>query len=405
MASVNRITDDLKKTNETLTVSQFLELLNQRIKPLSVKIIGEVSEAKVGPTGHMYFSLKDEKNGSVISCAIWRSNYELYGLTLSVGLKIIASGHAEVYPPSGRLSFISESIELAGEGSLKKEYDRLLKKLTEEGIFEEAKKRPIPKFIKTIGVITSKQGAVIHDFTTNLGKFGFLIEFIDSRVEGQLAVADLVASIRTFRKRKIDVLVIMRGGGSLEALMAFNNELVVREISAFPVPVIAGIGHDKDMPLAAMAADLATSTPSIAATTISQSWQEVLRNLEYRQINIIGGYQNLLNQTKLKLDRFAQTFANFKYVLKNAAVFLGDCWGKILAGLKLAILGISQHLEYYEKAVVLNDPARQLKLGYSIVKSKGKILRSVKNTKIGDEVAISLSDGILDSQIKKIINK
>ena len=405
MASVNRIADNFKKTNETLTVSQFLELLNQRIKPLSVKIIGEISEAKLGPTGHMYFSLKDEKNGSVISCAIWRSNYELYGLTLSVGLKIIASGHAEVYPPSGRLSFISESIELAGEGSLKKEYDRLLKKLTEEGIFQEAKKRPIPKFIKTIGVITSKQGAVIHDFTTNLGKFGFLIEFIDSRVEGQLAVGDLIASIRTFKKRKIDVLVIMRGGGSLEALMAFNNELVVREISAFPAPVIAGIGHDKDMPLAAMAADLATSTPSIAATTISQSWQEVFRTLEKHEIGIIGGYKNFLNETKMKLERFVQTLANFKYILKNIAAFLNDCWRKMLAGLKLAILSAGQHLEYYEKAAALNDPERQLKLGYSIVKSKGKILKSVENARIGEEVAISLSDGIIDSQIKKITNK
>jgi Exonuclease VII, large subunit len=118
-----------------VTVAQFIDQLNRLVKPVSVKIIGEVSEAKVGPTGHMYFSMKDEKNAAVMSCAIWRSRYEMFGIQLKIGMKIIASGHAEIYAPSGRLSFICDSVELAGEGALKKEYDRLLAKLTNEGIF------------------------------------------------------------------------------------------------------------------------------------------------------------------------------------------------------------------------------------------------------------------------------
>lgn len=384
------------------TVGEYIDLLNQKIKPLAGRIIGEVSEAKLGPTGHMYFSLKDEKNGHVISGAIWRSKYELYGIKLTVGLKIIASGHAEIYGPSGRLSFITDTIELAGEGALKKEYDRLLKKLTEEGIFDEQKKRPIPKFIRRIGVITSKQGAVIHDFTTNLGKFGFIIEFIDSRVEGQQAVGDLIASIRTFKKRKIDILVIMRGGGSLEAMMAFNNETVVRAIAAFPVPVIAGIGHDKDVPLAAMAADLATSTPSIAATTISLSWEEINKSLDRYQVFIIGGYRNALSDAKSRLARHAQAFANFKYILSNVRRFLNDNGSKIAARLKLALFGAAQQLEYLEKTTALNDPKRQLKLGFSIVKSRGRILKSVKSVSVGDAIDISLADGTLNSKINRI---
>ncbi len=394
-----------RKREEILTVGQFIDMLNQRIRPLAVKVIGEVSEVKPGPTGHMYFSLKDEKNGHVLSCALWKSRYDLFGIALAVGMKLVATGHAEVYGPSGRLSFVCDAIEPAGEGALKKEYDRLMKKLAAEGIFEAARKRPIPKFIKTIGVITSKQGAVIHDFTTNLGKFGFIVEFIDARVEGQLAVGDLLASIRTFGKRKIDVLVIMRGGGSLEAMMAFNNETVVRAIAGFPVPVIAGIGHDKDVPLAAMAADLATSTPSIAATTISQSWQEVFRALERYEYDIIGSYKNRLSEAGLALSRHAQTMINFRYVLKNIKKFLADAYAKTLAGMKLAILGTDQQLAYLEKTVMLNDPVRQLKLGYSITKYNGKIVQSVKDVSVGDAIDISLADGTIDSQVKKINHK
>ena len=125
-------------------------------------------------------------------------------------------------------------------------------------------------------MITSKQGAVIHDFLNNIGKFGFDIKMIDSRVEGQGAVEDLLAAIQTFRKKDIDVLVIIRGGGSMESLMPFNNELLVREVVGFPVPVLVGIGHDKDMPLVALAADRSESTPTAVANLLNESWERAL---------------------------------------------------------------------------------------------------------------------------------
>jgi len=193
--------------------------------------------------GHVYFSLKDEKDGALINCIIWKSRYAVYGVELKEGVKIIASGYPEIYAPSGRISFIAETIELAGEGALKKAYEKLKKKLAAEGLFEEERKRPLPKYPEKIGVVTSRQGAVLADFLNNLGKFGFKIKMIDSRVEGQLAVADLLLSIKSFQKQDIDALVIIRGGGSLESHLAFNNEMLVRAIADFPVPVIAGIGH------------------------------------------------------------------------------------------------------------------------------------------------------------------
>jgi exodeoxyribonuclease VII large subunit len=382
-----------------ITVDQFIKQLNDRIKPVNVKIIGEVSEAKCGPTGHMYFSLKDEKNPAVMSCAIWRSRYNLFGIQLKIGMKIVASGHCEIYAPSGRLSFICDSIELTGEGALKKEYDRLLAKLTAEGLFAPEKKRAIPKFCRRIGIITSKQGAVIHDFLNNIGKFGFQIEFIDSRVEGQLAVGDLLASIRTFKKSQIDVLVIMRGGGSLEAMLAFNNETIVREIAAFPVPVIAGIGHDKDVPLAAMAADVAVSTPTAAANLLTQSWQEIFRALDHYQSTIIGGYKNLLAQADSKLRQHTGILGNFRYILQNIVKSLDIKMAGFMAATKSAITAGASQIEYIEKIIESYNPERQLKLGYSIAKLNGKILKSAKSVKKGAELDIVLSDGIINSQV------
>jgi len=399
-----------------LTVAKFVDLLNQRIKPLAVKIIGEVSEAKAGPTGHMYFSLKDDNGppagearpmggAAVLSCVIWRSRYEMFGIQLMPGAKIVASGHAEIYPPSGRLSFICDTIELAGEGALKKEYDRLLKLLTAQGLFEPTRKRPLPQYLRRIGVITSKQGAVIHDFLNNIGKFGFQIEFIDSRVEGQLAVADLLSSIKTFEKRKIDVLVIIRGGGSLEAMLAFNNEQVVRQIAGFPVPVICGIGHDKDVPLAAMAADIAVSTPTAAANLISESWRKIYQLLDNHQITLLGAYRNALNRIKARLYENTTIIANFKQLLQKIRLLMDKDISQMMADLNLKLAGARQLLDYAQSTINSNNPERQLMLGYSIARIGGKIIKKTAQAGIGEQLDISVSDGMIISKVESLDKK
>jgi exodeoxyribonuclease VII large subunit len=259
----------------------------------------------------------------------------------------------------------------------------------------------VPKFARRIGIITSKQGAVIHDFLNNIGKFGFQIEFIDSRVEGQLAVGDLLASIRTFKKRAIDVLVIMRGGGSLEAMMAFNNEIIVREIAAFPVPVIAGIGHDKDVPLTAMAADVAVSTPTAAANLLTQSWQEIFRALDHYESTIIGGYKNELTQTQARLRQYAGILSNFRYILQNITRKIDALMENSLMAIKNSLMSANKQISYLQNIIESYNPERQLKLGYSIAKINGIILKSFKKVKIGDTLDITLSDGIIDSKVTR----
>lgn len=370
-----------QKAEKIFSISEYINILNERLEAFRVKIIGEVSEVNFGPTGHVYFSLKDEKDKSVINCIIWKSRYQLYGIKLREGLKIIAFGYPEIYPLSGRLSFITEVIEHAGEGILKKEYEKLKKKLTEEGLFEEERKRAVPKYPRKLGLITSRQGAVLADFLSNLGKYGFKIKMIDSRVEGQAAVADILLSIKTFKKQDIETLVIMRGGGSLESMMAFNNELLVKEVVDFPVPVIAAIGHHKNVPLVALAADLSVSTPSIAATVLTESWKQATSLIE----------------TALKISS-----QKFKNVLQNGKINLKNSWKKSIFGFKSLLSIINQQLEHSDKIVEFNNPERQLKLGYSIARCNGKIVKSIRNTKLGKDIDIRVKDGTILSEVKNI---
>jgi exodeoxyribonuclease VII large subunit len=386
------------------SISEFVAFLNADLKWMKAKIVGEVGEAKAGPTGHMYFTLKDEKDGAMLSCIMWSSKYRLFGITLEPGKKIVAYGNPEVYAANGRLSFVCDTIELAGEGDIKKQYDELKKKLTQEGLFNVENKRPIPKYPHKIGVITSKQGAVIHDFLNNIGKFGFDIKMIDSRVEGQGAVEDLLASIQTFRKKDIDVLVIIRGGGSMESLMPFNNELLVREVVGFPVPVLVGLGHDKDVPLVAMAADRSESTPTAVANLLNESWDQALLILERYERDILERYGLIIKKYQEIENKVVLSFQKFLNNISNIRTKLDSYSEKYFYSFSSLLSRVGEKIKNAEKIIEVNNPERLLKLGYSIATLNGKIIRKTKDIKVGDDINLKLTDGDVVSEVK-IINQ
>ena len=414
------------KEDKIFSVSEYIDILNSELKKYRVKVIGEVGKVDIWQSGHVYFSLRDEKDKSVINCVMWRSKYGLFGIKLKEGDKIIAEGYSDIYKLTGKLSFIAETIELAGEGRLKKEYEELKKKLAGEGIFEESKKRAIPMYVQKIGIITSKQGAVLADFLSNIGSCGFKIKMIDSRVEGQSAITDLLSAVRTFREKDIEVLVIMRGGGSFESLQPFNNELLVREIADFPVPVIAAIGHEKDVPLVSLAADLEVSTPSIAAITLGKSWKEAAVFLERYERDIFDKFRDNMESAHNLLGRsieairescefiikrykdiennFRVSVQNFKNTLLNKRNNLKIYWGEILLGFSSLIKKIYQQIEKSESIIVAHNPERQLKLGYSIASVNGKIIKSIKNVAVGNNIDLMVVDGTIVSQVKNVKN-
>lgn len=455
------------------TVSNYLDSLNAKLSEKAI-VQGEVSSIKL--QGHAYFTIKDKRDGSVMDCFMWENKYQMCGIDLIEGMEIIVHGTPEIFKPRGKLSFQTSIIELVGEGALKKAYDVLKKKLEAEGLFAEERKKPLPEFPHKIGLITSRDGAAIGDFNTNIGKFGYKIIFMDSRVEGAAAIGDLISAVEYFEDKDIDVLVLARGGGSLESLQAFNNEMLIRKVADLKMPVLCGIGHERDISLLSYVADKAVSTPTAAAQFLNKSWERALDRLGSYEKNIINRYETILRDSQDKLENasdmikefYQETFRNFEryeQTIKNNLITVGysikrekemlkrtgeilhyhfgynvgetkkilDNFGNELYNqhllkninysLKLnigklgefgenftkkfvAILnGIIKKVDDFEKDLNSNNPERQLKLGYSIVRVNGKIVKSTSQVNEGDELISKLSDGEVYSRTEKIVNQ
>lgn len=287
--------------NNTLSVSAYIAQLNQSLSSQGGRIKGEVIGVKVYPKT-VYFDIKD--NSAVLSCMIWLNVYRTNGIELKAGDEIIVTGSPNIYPASGRMSLMANTIEYAGEGALKQAYDKLKATLNSEGLLAHERKRTFPNFPQKIGLITSMSGVVIQDFTTNLSRHGFKIKTIDSRVEGKDAIHELLAAINTMAKQDIDVLAIIRGGGSLESLQAFNTESVVRAIAGFKVPVITGIGHDVDETLSQLVADLGVSTPTAVAEVFNAPWDGLKESLSLYENKTLGHFRSTLRaKSKLVSER------------------------------------------------------------------------------------------------------
>lgn len=421
------VDNELQKTEEKepLSVSSYLDYLNRQLVRYPARIQGEISSVDERERV-VYFSLKDSEDESVINCLIWKNSYKLNGIEFEIGMEVILEGVPDIYKPSGRLSFKASTVELVGEGALKKAYGKLKAKLLTEGLFSEERKKPIPDFPQKIGLITSETGAVIHDFLTNLGKFGFQIKFIDSRVEGKSAIPDIISAIDYFYKKDIDALVIIRGGGSLESLQAFNSEALVRKISDFNKPVICGIGHDKDVPLASLAADKAVSTPTATAHVLNRSWQEAASQIQLNSSKMLSifsreiynqktsvqrSFQMMRDQLQTIFDDFNSAEKAFSQSLTSVKSRIYELYRRVkeypqmlVKSSQRALNGINQSLSYVEQILEKENPERQLRLGYSIARSGGKVIRKVEQVRTGNAIEVTVQDGSFEANVSKIKN-
>jgi len=429
------------------SVSEYVSELNAMLTSLQGEVIGEVSELKRAASGHVYFTIKDKDTKDILPCTIWRTKYELSGVDLEVGMEVLVRGKAEYYGPFGKLSLIVNSIQLVGEGALLKAYEKLKNKLELEGIFDPAKKRSLPEFPHTIGVITSVHGAVIHDFTKNLRKYGFKVKIRDTRVEGPESGKDLTLSVRAFKKERIDVLVLLRGGGSVQSLAGFDNEALVREIASFPVPVLAGLGHHQDVPLAALAADVMQSTPSFVAELLNQSWDTAEHSLERSQSRIIRSYSSTLNETshtlqstyvqiERALESIFQQYAEAERAIQHGLTKISFSLGQasrvitntshmMLRRTEASLLQVrseglgktpiristlfgagikscSSLLDQTSRLIETNDPERQLRLGYSLAFQNGSVVRSSKDLQTGSALTVRFATGSAETIITEL---
>ncbi len=412
-----------KENDQILSVGEYLDHLNSALKNERAKILGEVSGVQEYPgRSYLYFSLKDKNDGSTVKCFMWKNDYRLSGVTLSDGLEVVVTAYPNIYKPNGGMTLNVETVELVGEGALKIAYEKLKAKLASEGLFDEANKKPLPAFPRKIGVITSKSGAVLNDFLSNIGKYGYQIIFVNSKVEGESAVKDLLSAMRTLYMEKLDVLVLLRGGGSLESFQAFNNEYVVRALSKFNAPTLTGIGHDKDVPLSALVSDKNVSTPTAVTHILNESWDEAFAAVDMSEEKIFTGFSHGLRDRQFVLENSSmimeKKFTGLLETFRRAEVALFGAVGRIDSvisrlgdellllsksisrGFENASGSLSEKINQIEKNLQFSNPERQLARGYSIVRVGGRIIRSRLDVTEGDELDIAVSDG----NIKSVVN-
>jgi exodeoxyribonuclease VII large subunit len=372
-------------SDHIFSVSEFLDLINAAIGQAPAIVQGEITGAHEHQTG-VYFSLKDASvstgSTAIMDCYMSPLVYRGLGIKIEDGMQAKVGGVPSVYKPKGRFSFRVETLELAGEGSLKKAYELLKKQLESEGLF--LRKRQLPEFIQRIGIITSRTGAVIDDFRKNVLQIGLALHLYDVRVEGARAVDQIVAAVQWFNAHmpELDVIAIMRGGGSLEDLQAFNNEHVARAIFASDIPTICAIGHDRDVPIAALIGDTATSTPTAAAVLVNQSWDRLAFALPAAGQKIVHGFERVLDDAYHGIDAepmvrvYAQTLD-----------------------------ALATRLHAYDVYLDGVNPERNLARGYSIVTNReGSVVKSAEQLHEHDPLKIQFFHGAVESRVEKVVS-
>ena len=387
---------------EILSVSELTLQIKTGLETLfpQVKIKGEISNFKRHSSGHSYMTLKDE--GAQIAAVIWKTTGSRLAVPLKDGMNVVAEGRLEVYPPSGRYQLICTSVTEAGQGALQQAYAELLQKLAKAGYFSAERKRSIPEIPETIGLVTSPTGAVIEDMSNVLQRRfpAARVLLYPVSVQGVNAAEAVASGIAYFNNTKKishrpEVIIVARGGGSLEDLQAFNGELVANAIYHSALPVISAIGHETDLTIADMVADLRAGTPSIAAELAVPDTQELLRHID----NLQSKRDSLLLGKLEGADRHIYSICSsyaFNRPLLQMQQFddrlnsLVDQMGRTIKN------GYSEKVQRYSSScqhLALLDYRKTLERGYVLVKKDGKFITSAKKLHTPDEVELLFHDG------------
>ena len=445
---------EMEKYLSVTTLTKYLKMKFDKDSYLErVYLTGQVSNFRKRPT-HQYFSLKDDR--AVIQATIWSGIYQKLGFDLEEGMKINVVGRVQVYEPSGSYSIIIERAEPDGVGALAIQFEQLKKKLAEEGLFQERFKQSLPQFSKKIGVVTSRSGAVIQDIITTVSRRfpGVEIVLYPTKVQGEGAAKEIARNITRANEREdLDVLIIGRGGGSIEDLWAFNEEIVVRAIFESRLPIISSVGHETDVTLADFVADKRAATPTAAAelatpvtkldlltylqnqekrmtTAVKHSLskkQEALRILSQSVIfrqpeRLYDGYLQRLDQLQLRLKQGlnAELVRNQQKVQEqihrleqlSPTIKIQRYQDRIqqLKKLLRSQMAVTYDAKVAEvkrlsEALLMLDTSRIVARGYAIVKKGEVVVASVKDLKENDQVSLLMRDGQVELEVRDVKTK
>lgn len=390
---------------------------------------GEISNFKAHTRGHLYFTIKDE--ASRINAVMFYSQASKINFTPEDGMKVMVTGRISVYEATGGYQIYVDDMIQDGVGNLYIEYEKLKKKLAGEGLFDASKKKKIPKFPETIGIITAPTGAAIKDILSTIKRRWPITKTIlfPSLVQGASAAPEIVKQIKKAQEYDLDVLIVGRGGGSIEDLWCFNDEEVARAIYECKIPVISAVGHEIDFTIADYVADLRAPTPTGAAEMavanqtdfynymkqinlrLNKSMQNYIKNNRERLDTLINSYilKNPISMYQVKEQKFDTLYERLHLVMKNLIqnekISLQNKIDKIPILTKhLLERNQNQYISLLNKLEILN-PLLTLKRGYSITKIDNKVITSVKNINKNDALQVELQDGFLLTKVEKITEK
>ena len=390
--------DNSKMILSVTQINEYIRALISQDEVLSMIMVrGEISNLTLHRSGHIYFTLKDET--SVLKAVMFRSSAQRVKFALKEGMNVIVYGRISLYTPSGQYQLYAEDIQPDGIGALYVAYEQIKEKLAKEGLFDASRKKPIPKIPSTVGIVTSPTGAAIHDMINVMGRRFPLAKLLlyPALVQGENAYKTLISGIEYFNQTKsADVIIIGRGGGSMEDLWAFNNVELAYAIAKSSIPVISAVGHESDFTICDFVADLRAPTPSAAAElavpdalTVRNEINQTITDVEKKLImqiyqcrkqiellsssRVLSSKESLLDEYKMKINLLSDKLdSNISNIMKDKGYSFSVLCAKLQA----------------------ISPLNTLARGYSMVQdSQGKVVSSVDNIKKDDIINISLADG------------
>lgn len=371
-----------------------------------IYIKGEVSNCKYHSSGHIYFSLKDDK--SQISCVMF-ANQRMNGLDFDMenGQTVIVSGSISVFERNGTYQLYANEISLDGIGRLYVEFEKLKERLYQEGLFDHEKKKPIPRNPKSVGIVTAKTGAAIQDIISVAKRRNPYVQLVlyPAQVQGDGASDTIVKGIQTLDRYGVDVIIIGRGGGSIEDLWAFNEEKVARAVYAARTPIISGTGHEVDTTIADYAADLRAATPTAACELAVPDLRETLEAIDVRKRRLSAQMQYVTGNYRLKVERYRRKMHGFdpRLKLQEQKMIFAELEERLHGRMDHLKKDYRHRLEIYMERLHGMSPTAKLIGGYGYLSvGDNEPLTSVKGVKIGEEVTITISDGQLTTEVRDI---
>lgn len=366
-----------------------------------VNVIGEISNFKAHVSGHWYFTLKD--SDAQISCTMWRGKNNFVFFTPQDGMKVSVSGKITVYPPRGNYQIDVNSMKPAGEGELQAAFERLKKQLSEEGLFDVEYKKSVPRFPEKIGIVTASDGAAFRDMVSVATRRYPLAELVlfPSKVQGDGAAAEVAKGIKQLNLlNDIDVIIIGRGGGSLEDLWAFNEEIVARAVFESKIPVISAVGHEIDFTISDFVADLRAPTPSAAMELATPSKEEIFAFIDDFSYNSTENISDIIDNKKEKINRIINSygFRSPLDLIRNKYQFLDNLTYRIGNNMDNKFTGNKNRLNYLSKIIENNDINKTLKKGFVLVKQNETIVKRAAGFENGTETVLQFYDN--DIKIK-----